>query len=92
MIEAALCDRDGEVALTGGVELGACIVKDYPPVLGKSSAEVRSLDAGTFLSRLVTEGSFVRIKLNCEGAEIAILESMLKNNLGWMLSHSLNSP
>jgi hypothetical protein len=41
------------------------------------------------LSRLVTERSFVRMKLNCEGAEAEILETMLRNNLVWMLSRSL---
>jgi FkbM family methyltransferase len=85
VIEVALSDRDGEADLVGGGQLGASIVDGYTEVFGEVRQTVQTRNAADFLGALIPEGSFVRMKLNCEGSELFIAETLTAKRMTWLL-------
>jgi len=89
VFQCALADRTGHTDLFGGGDLGASIIASYPPVAGKAGREVAVYDAGALLVSIVPSDAFVRMKFNCEGAEVAIIGSVIAKKAHRFLDASL---
>ena len=78
VICAGLGDRFEKAILYRSGTLSGSFFQDGPEFGGTGRQEVATvLKSGEILPALIPSGSFVRIKLNCEGAEIAILQNLI---------------
>jgi FkbM family methyltransferase len=89
VVQAALSDKTGQADFYGGGELGASLLSDYGPAQNGRHSEVKEVDAALFLSTLISSSDFVRMKLNCEGAEVFIIESLCQSGLEKYLNSAL---
>jgi FkbM family methyltransferase len=78
---AALADREGEAALFGPGTVAGSLFRDHRDTLEHSELSCELRLASKELGPWIESGARVFLKLNCEGAEIPILEDLLANNL-----------
>lgn len=81
IIQAALSDFDGEAELFGPGTLAGSLFSDHEHVNAGIAEHCRVVRATTFLAPFVESGADIYMKLNCEGAEIPILEDLLKSGI-----------
>lgn len=90
VVQAALTKRDGATQMYHAGTLAGTIYHDGPEYGGSgNNIVVPAIAAATFLKMFVAPEDFVRVKLNCEGAELEIVESLLETGSAWVLNHSL---
>ncbi len=76
LVETGLFDRSETLPLYGGGTLGGSVYEDAP-IEGGATELCRFIRASDFFRENIKEGDQVWMKLNCEGAEIAILNDLL---------------
>lgn len=84
LFQFGLGDSEGVVKLFGSGELGGSIFNEKvqkPSHLQTKTETILIKSAAIELRTFIEEATEVFIKLNCEGSEIAILESLLQHNL-----------
>jgi FkbM family methyltransferase len=78
LVQACLLDSRGSVTIYNPGTLGASVYPDAPAYQGVSAPETAvAIDAGDFFGAFVGPSDEVWLKLNCEGSECAVLESLL---------------
>lgn len=84
-----LADFDGESALYGGESFsgGASMFSDKDDVDDAQMEKCAFVKASSFVKKVVQEGDFAVMKLNCEGGEALILRDLMKDGA----IHALNS-
>jgi len=78
---AALADRDGEACIFGPGTLAGSLYQDHRDTDARIAAPCALRRASTVLAPFVDNGARVFLKLNCEGAEIPILEDLLRSGV-----------
>ena len=76
VIEAGLSNSDRDAIIFGAGSVGASIYQDHPHAVG-CAERCRFLDATRWFRENLSSGDRVYMKLNCEGSECDILESLL---------------
>ncbi|MDI1284450.1 MAG: FkbM family methyltransferase [Reyranella sp.] len=76
LVAAGLFDRSISLPLYGSGSLGASIYSDAPSE-GDEIEQCQFIRASDFFREHVSNGDSVWMKLNCEGAEIAVLNDLL---------------
>ncbi|MGH8050656.1 MAG: FkbM family methyltransferase [Arenimonas sp.] len=81
VINAALSNFDGNADLFGPGTLAGSLFSDHEHVNSQVAEQCRVVRATGFLLPLVQSGDEIYVKLNCEGAEIPILEDLLDSGV-----------
>jgi len=76
VIEAGLSNSDREAMIFGAGSVGASVYEDHPHAIG-GAEKCRFLDASKWFRENFSTGDRVYVKLNCEGSECDILDSLL---------------
>jgi FkbM family methyltransferase len=78
IVQACLSNRNGSTPVHHAGTLAGTMFADGP-VYGEGGADIMAamISAAVFAEMFLASADFVRIKLNCEGAEVDIIESLL---------------
>ena len=80
VVRACLHNDFGEVQLYNPGTVAASVYRDAPEYMGKAPpVSALRMDAGYFLSTFLRDTDRAWIKLNCEGSECDILESIIES-------------
>jgi FkbM family methyltransferase len=78
LVQACLLDARGSVTIYNPGSLGASVYSDAPACQSDSAPQTAvAIDASDFFRAFVRPADDVWLKLNCEGSECAVLESLL---------------
>lgn len=78
LVQACLSNRQGTVSIHNPGTLAASVYSDAPAYEGSAPLETSlAIDASSFFRSFVHSGDQVWMKLNCEGSECDVLESLL---------------
>jgi FkbM family methyltransferase len=77
VVQACLSDRSGPVTIFNPGTLGASVYADAPAEGTAAPETAVAIDASSFFRSFVRPTDDVWMKLNCEGSECAVLESVL---------------
>jgi FkbM family methyltransferase len=90
VIQACLSNRDGTALMYHAGTLAGTIFEDGPSYGGEGfEVVVPTISAASFAKSCLAYGDFVRIKLNCEGAEIDIIEDLIQARSEALLENAL---